>query len=233
MCGFEKKFEPCSASFAFQGFRYQKKRTNFDQLLENIETCRTGRFGGRLPNLIQLPAAALFGMSLGLGAWGIFSSRASEEIIKAIVFFLRFRDSVRYERLFGTRDSEVYRRATSESGFKYSAAFARSATSFSYSWLRCAGSGARSTEEGWAVTSVFGQSGEDNQRPRFFRIGNSRRKIDRTAVAPIQIRTFGLTPCISASSHGRHASISRALGFWWIRRFPAALHLKCLTAFVT
>jgi len=89
MCGFEKKFEPCSASFAFQGFRYQKKRTNFDQLLENIETCRTGRFGGRLPNLIQLPAAALFGMSLDLGAWGIFSSRASEEIIKAIVFFLR------------------------------------------------------------------------------------------------------------------------------------------------
>ena len=54
--------------------------------------------------LVGLPAAALFCMSLGLGAWGIFSSRALEEIIKAIVFFLRFRYSLQHKRLLGIRE---------------------------------------------------------------------------------------------------------------------------------
>src|ERR1700752_5507947 len=117
--------------------------------------------------------------------------------------------------------------------FKYSAAWARSVTNSSYALLRCDWSIARRIEEGWTVIRVFGQNGEHIQRPRFFKIGNCRRKIDRTAVAPIQITTLGALSRISASSHGRHASISRALGFWWILRFPTARHLKCLTAFVT
>jgi len=54
--------------------------------------------------LVGLPAAALFCMSLGLGARGILSSRALEEIIKAIVFFLRFRYSLQHKRLLGIRE---------------------------------------------------------------------------------------------------------------------------------
>jgi Na+-driven multidrug efflux pump len=43
--------------------------------------------------LIGLPAAVLFGIFWGLSAWGVFSSLAMEEIVKAILFFLRFRSS--------------------------------------------------------------------------------------------------------------------------------------------
>ena len=30
-----------------------------------------------------------------------------------------------------------------------------------------------------------------------------------------------------------YSAISRAFGFWWRRRLPAGVHLKCFTAFVT
>ena len=43
----------------------------------------------------------------------------------------------------------------------------------------------------------------------------------------------GLTSAISVSSQGRHAAISAAFGFLWMRRLPRGSHLKCLTTFVT
>ena len=58
-------------------------------------------------------------------------------------------------------------------------------------------------------------------------------KTDCAAVAPRQTSSFGLTSRSSASSQGRHAAISRELGFLWMRRFPRGSHLKCFTVFVT
>lgn len=40
--------------------------------------------------LVGLPAAVLLGMFAGWNAWGVFSARAMEEIIKVIAFFVRF-----------------------------------------------------------------------------------------------------------------------------------------------
>ena len=51
-------------------------------------------------------------------------------------------------------------------------------------------------------------------------------------MAPRQTSTLGLTTSSSATAHGRQAAISLAFGFWWIRRLPRGVHLKCLTAFV-
>ena len=45
--------------------------------------------------------------------------------------------------------------------------------------------------------------------------------------------TRGFTTAISASSHGRQARISAALGFACRRRLPRGPHLKCFTALVT
>jgi putative MATE family efflux protein len=47
--------------------------------------------------LIGLPAAVLFAIFRGLGAWGVFSSRAMEEIIKTVFFFIRFHSPAWYK----------------------------------------------------------------------------------------------------------------------------------------
>ena len=51
------------------------------------------------------------------------------------------------------------------------------------------------------------------------------------------IRTWAFYTIAKAMLHEnavpwRHAVISVQLGFWWIRRFPRACHLKCFTALV-
>src|SRR5581483_10941543 len=53
------------------------------------------------------------------------------------------------------------------------------------------------------------------------------------AVAPRATTTAGSTAASSAPSQRWQAATSPADGFWWIRRFPLAVHLKCLTALVT
>jgi putative MATE family efflux protein len=54
--------------------------------------------------LVGLPAAVLFGIFWGLSARGVFSSRAVEEIVQAIVFFLRFQSSVWYKKSLDSGD---------------------------------------------------------------------------------------------------------------------------------
>jgi Na+-driven multidrug efflux pump len=48
--------------------------------------------------LIGLPAAVLLGIFAGLNVWGIYGSRAAEEIIKSIFFLLRFRTRAWYRK---------------------------------------------------------------------------------------------------------------------------------------
>ncbi len=48
--------------------------------------------------LVGLPAAVLLGMFAGWNALGVFSARAMEEIIKVIVFFIRFRTPAWYRK---------------------------------------------------------------------------------------------------------------------------------------
>src|SRR5205823_2613799 len=78
-----------------------------------------------------------------------------------------------------------------------------------------------------------GASGDGMSFPRSFVTLKVGERSACAAVAPRQTITCGLRMAISASSHKRHAAISLRLGFSWSRRFPAARHLKCFTAFVT
>jgi putative MATE family efflux protein len=48
--------------------------------------------------LIGLPAAVLLGIFAGLNVWGVYGSRAAEEIIKSIFFLLRFRTRAWYRK---------------------------------------------------------------------------------------------------------------------------------------
>jgi hypothetical protein len=57
--------------------------------------------------------------------------------------------------------------------------------------------------------------------------------ICRAAVAPSATVIAGFTSSRSCSYHQRHAWISPASGFEWIRRLPRGSNLKCLTALVT
>ena len=59
-----------------------------------------------------------------------------------------------------------------------------------------------------------------------------RPRTERAAVAPRATITFGRSDRTSASSHGWQAVTSPVPGFWWIRRAPRWVNLKCLTAFV-
>jgi putative MATE family efflux protein len=49
--------------------------------------------------LVGLPAAIILGILRGLSVWGVFGSRAIEEIIKTIVFFIRFHSSSWYKKV--------------------------------------------------------------------------------------------------------------------------------------
>jgi putative MATE family efflux protein len=48
--------------------------------------------------LVGIPTAVLLGIFTGLNAWGVFGARALEEIVKVIVFFLRFRTPAWYRK---------------------------------------------------------------------------------------------------------------------------------------
>jgi putative MATE family efflux protein len=50
--------------------------------------------------LIGLPAAILFGIIQGLSGLGVFGSRATEEIIKTVSFFMRFHSPAWYKKSF-------------------------------------------------------------------------------------------------------------------------------------
>ncbi len=71
------------------------------------------------------------------------------------------------------------------------------------------------------------------RRPREREIVVSRPVSARAAVAPSATVTCGLISSSSLSSHQRQASISLLFGFWWMRRLPRGVNLKCFTAFVT
>src|SRR5687767_152109 len=87
--------------------------------------------------------------------------------------------------------------------------------------------------EGWIVAVTSGARLDATKRPRCVETLNAGPIRALAAVAPRQTRTAGRTMEISESSQGRHAAISLAFGFAWIRRLPRGSHLKCLTTFVT
>ena len=91
----------------------------------------------------------------------------------------------------------------------------------------------RRIDDGWTVAVTCSARSDSISSPRCCVTRKSRPKSDCAAVAPRQTITRGWTTSSSASSHGRHATVSDQVGFWWIRRLPRACHLKCLTAFVT
>ena len=109
----------------------------------------------------------------------------------------------------------------------------RSSTNAENSAWRDSSSCCRRIAEGWIVAVTCSARSESSSSPRCCVTRKSRPRRDCAAVAPRQTMTLGRTTSSSASSHGRHAATSDQLGFWWIRRFPRACHLKCLTAFVT
>ena len=75
-------------------------------------------------------------------------------------------------------------------------------------------------------------SGEGTMRPRCALTRKLRPSSACAAVAPRHTMTAGFTAAISASSQGRQARISCALGFSWMRRLPTTWWRKCLTALV-
>jgi Na+-driven multidrug efflux pump len=48
--------------------------------------------------VVGLPAAVMLGIFTWLNVWGVYGSRAAEEIIKSVAFFLRFRTQAWYQR---------------------------------------------------------------------------------------------------------------------------------------
>lgn len=89
----------------------------------------------------------------------------------------------------------------------------RSTTNFSYSRCRDCSSGCRSRDDGCTVAMALGASFDDNSLPRSRVTRNDGPKTACAAVAPRHTSNFGLTRRSSASSHGRHAAISREFGF--------------------
>ena len=90
-------------------------------------------------------------------------------------------------------------------------------------------SGARRIEDGWTVAVTSRPSGQSTNWARWRLTRKSRPSRAWAATAPRATTILGWTASISASSHGRQAETSAALGFWWMRRLPRASHLKCLT----
>ncbi len=95
----------------------------------------------------------------------------------------------------------------------------------------CRASGARKL--GWIVTQPIPPSASVIGRPRAPPIVTARPSICRAAVAPSATTARGRSSASSRSYHQRHALISPALGFAWMRRLPRCSNLKCLTALVT
>src|ERR1043166_5531854 len=100
---------------------------------------------------------------------------------------------------------------------------------------RCRASslGARRIDDGWTVAVTSGASGDFTNCARWIETRNFGPITACAAVEPRQTIAFGLTTEISEWSQGRHAAISTAFGFLWMRRLPRGSHLKCFTTFVT
>ena len=107
----------------------------------------------------------------------------------------------------------------------------KSLTSVAYatsrSWPRW-----RRIEEGWIVAIVVGASAQSGTIPCCSVTRKFRPRSALAAVAPRRIRTSGAMWESSSCSQIEQASISLLFGLSWMRRFPRAFHLKCLTAFV-
>src|SRR2546423_15721930 len=88
-------------------------------------------------------------------------------------------------------------------------------------------------DDGCTVAGVWGARRLGTSFPRWRVTRKSGPSSACAAVAPRHTRICGLISSISLSSHGKQAATSRAFGFLWIRRFRLAVHLKCLTTFVT
>jgi len=108
------------------------------------------------------------------------------------------------------------------------AIFLRSATKRFISSCRASSSGARKIERMYGGRHIGCTRGLDPFAP-VLRDAKTFPSKACAAVAPRQTITFGRSLAISASSHGRHAAISAALGFLWMRRFPRGSQLKCFT----
>src|SRR5215469_4371798 len=109
----------------------------------------------------------------------------------------------------------------------------RSLIKRSISRRRVSSSGARSRADGCTVASAHGASAKGTSRPRSRFTRKCFPNKACAAVAPSATTIRGLTTLISASSHGKQASISTAPGLLWMRRGPRGTHLKCLTTLVT
>jgi len=72
--------------------------------------------------------------------------------------------------------------------------------------------GARSTADGCTVANTAGARSDSITSPRCFMTLKLGPSSDFAAVAPRQMMTSGLITESSASSHGRHARTSAALG---------------------
>ena len=128
-------------------------------------------------------------------------------------------------------DCAMARDAEGQDGFRL--AFFATLRSLTSILNKSSPSSARSTAEGWMVTTTAGAHVVSfSTCPRACMMRTSGPSSDCAAVDPMQTTQAGLMARSSASIHGRHARISEMRGFLWMRRFPRSSKEKCFTAFV-
>src|SRR5581483_1139425 len=141
---------------------------------------------------------------------------------RTVVVTAHARDPCRCAARWATRPAQA----------RNGAATRRSATNAAIARARFSGS-PRRIDEGCTVASTCGANSTSSNLPRSTVTRKDGPNTDCAAVAPRSTRTSGCTSDSSDSSHGAHALTSSRVGFWWMRRLPRGVHLKCFTAFVT